>query len=637
MNLAFVPITTVSAIVCYTYIFGLFNILKLSVLLLVVFGVTSFGMYTFKSLRKQFDINQLLFPGVVVFIGLSIYFFFILGGVSLLQYDNFSHWGSIVKEMFYFNSFPDERTIITFRNYPPGTACLIYPLCKILRCSESNALIMQSLIISASISTLFCKVKFKNITYFVTLILISVCSIAILGYTDTTLNIYNLLVDAVLGYVVVAALVIAYYYRDNVKKLFNANVMVLSMLALIKDSGVVFLIVVCICIFVLVTDRCKSITREKCFYSGLILGIPFFLSKVLWPAYNKKAYLNNSFYDNKFVVTSEKNLNFSIVPFFKHMSLICICILVLILLILFRRKFKIIKSDILNTLILFGVELFFAYLVVKIINLLSKKSDDDLHLILSKLFHAVFDFRSINTKLFFTVNAIAVFTIVLLIACKKDYNLILKSFVFTNSLCIFYLLELYVLYAIIMNIDEGLEISAFDRYFSTYIIISYLIQTLSILHTICHVQLKKYFRPVLCILIVIVSFVCVQSNMIKLVFKPVESNFTRHYIQQICNDKKIGRDEKVVIYMSDIELSQGYYYYLCTYELLTNHCMILNNEDMSVSETIDKIGSEKYLIILKNSKEFWSCLSKYNISVDNYDGQVYSISKEQDKICFNKI
>ena len=132
INSAFIPIMIITTITCIVYIFGLANKLKLAVNSITIIGLLFFIYYIMKTVRKKFSMKFFLCPAIVFFILGSAYFMFLLKDVSYFHYDNFSHFGRIVKEIFYFDSFPNMNTTITFQKYPPATATFIYYFSKVI-------------------------------------------------------------------------------------------------------------------------------------------------------------------------------------------------------------------------------------------------------------------------------------------------------------------------------------------------------------------------------------------------------------------------------------------------------------------------------------------------------------------------
>ena len=92
-----------AAVVCFVYA--------------VVYGVRHKA--TFKELC--------LTPGVLVYALLFIWIWFINRGRLFSNWDEFSHWGLVVKNMDFFNAFGNyKESTVTFSGYPPATALWQY-------------------------------------------------------------------------------------------------------------------------------------------------------------------------------------------------------------------------------------------------------------------------------------------------------------------------------------------------------------------------------------------------------------------------------------------------------------------------------------------------------------------------------
>ena len=71
--------------------------------------------------------------GLWLLMALVVYAVFLLHGCVLTYNDDFSHWGLIVRTMLVEDGFPAAGDpLITFTSYPPGTACLIYYVCRMV-------------------------------------------------------------------------------------------------------------------------------------------------------------------------------------------------------------------------------------------------------------------------------------------------------------------------------------------------------------------------------------------------------------------------------------------------------------------------------------------------------------------------
>lgn len=571
LHISFIPIVLFSSITVITYIAGILNYLNLSVQIISIIGLVMLALYSMKIIKGKYNIKFLIHPSILFFLLLSTYFFILMKGMSYLHYDNFSHWATIVKEMFYFNSLPDQRSIITFRNYPPGAAVFIYYICKIIGYSESHSIMAQSLIISSCFATLFCRAKIKNIFYCFYIASISIISICILSYDDTTLNIYNLLVDGLLGYLTVSSIISVNYYKEDIKKLFFTVTPILCILVLIKDSGKVFIGLI---ISYIIFELFKKIRGKNLYFILGIVGIPLFLD-FLWKIYVKIAYPSFSYSSNKFSIS------------YSSLS-----------------------------------------------NSITRKSPEFINGLPLKLLKEVFNFNYLNTKIFIIVNIISICIIIFFFIIHSNVKNISKFFVITNLMTMVYIFTLYILYAMIMNEFEARDLAAFDRYYSSIIIVTTSIQLLSIADMFF--KYNKYFANIVGFMFVALIIYLEKGNVTKLFISPNERDFRRHNIQEVCKKARnyVGRGERIFLYNGD-KGSKGYCYFVTSYEMLSSYCEISNNDDFKymTEQTLKKMADCSYILISEERENFLNDIKIFNnVYTDGKIGNIYKIEKSDKRL-----
>ena len=274
----FLPIIIISLIAVVQYLGGIINQMRITA---IIIGVTGFVLAIYeiflilKNKKKdKIDIN------LIIYCSITALFIYLLKGVKLTHYDNFSHWGMIIKNMLLNNRFPtlEDRTIL-FTSYPPGTACFAYYVCKYLGSSEGIMLFSQSIIILSSIYAVLalCK-KESKIDY-----------IVFLGATIYLLlgNIFidQLLVDTVLPVMGIAILGIINYYKNDSKKALLLTIPICSLLLLVKNSGIFFVIIDLIVwlIYCVKNREIKQIIKSK--YITIFL-IPIIITTI-WKVHLK--------------------------------------------------------------------------------------------------------------------------------------------------------------------------------------------------------------------------------------------------------------------------------------------------------------------------------------------------------------
>lgn len=122
------PISCLS-ITLVMYFISLFNFLQAVKIIIVIFAVI-FSVIIIICFSKQYvniALRNLLSPSFLAFLCLTLLTYMVSNDVQFFQWDEFSHWGLTVKDMFYskrLSVFPDSAT--WFKTYPPGMALWQY-------------------------------------------------------------------------------------------------------------------------------------------------------------------------------------------------------------------------------------------------------------------------------------------------------------------------------------------------------------------------------------------------------------------------------------------------------------------------------------------------------------------------------
>ena len=137
-DFVFLPGITVVIQMSVLFAAGLLNVLPHVTVLLWLFGSLYIVYACWKDrsaafLRKHYFSAESFLP-LLYLVLFSLIFFFFLFGKKLLEYDNFSHWGLIVKVLLQKNRFPNfmEENYLMFQEYPVGSATYIYYCLHIL-------------------------------------------------------------------------------------------------------------------------------------------------------------------------------------------------------------------------------------------------------------------------------------------------------------------------------------------------------------------------------------------------------------------------------------------------------------------------------------------------------------------------
>lgn len=582
---AFIPIFVFSTITCFLFFMGAFNLLKLGVYFISLTGLIFFGGFIFQLIKRNYCFQELICFPFIFFILSAVYFFIMLKGVQFLHYDNFSHWGLILKEMMYFDSLPDFRSIIYFRNYPPGMAIFNFYICKILGFSESHALVGQAWFLTAAATAFFYKKPLKNkgIYYIITLLLITI----LLAIIDQ--NFYNLLIDTMLGFMPIACILITYYYRNDLRRSTLFNLPLYIFLILLKDSGKVFFVVVFV--FQILTmirfyffDRGEinhknGIQKQMLTSFLLLLLLPIFIN-VIWGAYTEKAYPTTGYSENKFAVSSEKII--------KNLE----------------EKSEEFKESI-------GIKFL-------------KRAVD-------------LDFHCVKIILISNISILLMMLIYFLMQQKKP-KLLFLTFLFTNFVLLFYLFGQYLMYLCLMPESEATNLDSFDRYYATITIFVVGIQFLSMIHSGTECIAKGNKAPAS---VVAVEFITLLLTAVLLI--PSYSYYFRRpdYEESkraVFEDpvkiygEHVGRDQSVLCYTGTIDDKNGYLYWLMRYSLLTSGVMLCDENTLLDNQNvmIKNLKERDYLLIGQNTQKIWSYLEQYNVEFyGETQGVLYKVNVDQ--------
>lgn len=179
--------------------------------------------------------RYLLTPGLLACGLLGIWIWLAHQNRLLSAWDEFSHWGVVVKNMVHFDSFgnhPDATTY--FKGYPPATALFQYLWCKLYGRFQDAYLIRATNLLSFSLLLpLLAKLHWKRCWAFIPLFFIMAC----LPLTFFSGFYTELYVDALLG-LLLAYILYSYFSADTIDTFLVANLALAAfVLTLVKASG----------------------------------------------------------------------------------------------------------------------------------------------------------------------------------------------------------------------------------------------------------------------------------------------------------------------------------------------------------------------------------------------------------------
>lgn len=207
---------------------GIYPIILLSILACVF---TCYSIYR----NKDILFHQIITPGFLAFCILAVAVFWGTKGRLLTSWDEFSHWGLVVKNMFQLDAFGNAPKATTcFKGYPPAVALLQYFFMKIRPAFVEEYLFRATDLLAISlllpVFKIFSWKDWKRIPALLLLVVI----LPILFYPDFYVTIY---VDGMLG-LLFAHMLFTYFADEEISTFTILQVGVTAcILALTKSSG----------------------------------------------------------------------------------------------------------------------------------------------------------------------------------------------------------------------------------------------------------------------------------------------------------------------------------------------------------------------------------------------------------------
>lgn len=262
VNPYFTWITSILVNIMFLYIFAMLNLLRFGIWFVTILGfLLLVGRLTFGYLGKVSIQHEYLhlFDAWMIFLGIVMAL--VLLHSPLIHYDNYSHWATIVKFLYYNGHLPGTSdTIISFTSYPPATALFITQFVTFTGFHEGTMLVAQFILIWAASYTIFASLRDKSRGLNSMLLCLA---IAISYVFNINIRLNNLLVDYVLAIITVAALVGIFVYQKRPRMLAAHVALFSGTLLLIKNSAAFFVAIIAIYYLYTIIKQTEAISSIK--------------------------------------------------------------------------------------------------------------------------------------------------------------------------------------------------------------------------------------------------------------------------------------------------------------------------------------------------------------------------------------
>lgn len=246
------PISIVT-IILIIYIAGIFDNLNLGVIIvqiLTIFQLIGIVFITLKKNKNEIKeiVGRLLTPGLFVYALLFIISIIINKNRIFEDYDEFSHWGLIIKNMFNYNTYgTNAESIVRFNEYPPFTAVFQYLFLNIQKIYREDTIIIAQNILYFSIIIPITKSINWNKSIKKLLAIIPIIVFLPMFFYDHFF--LNILVDGMLG-IMFTYVIFAAYEEDEIVFQYTKILIGLVMLCLTKTTGIALAVVAIITILI---------------------------------------------------------------------------------------------------------------------------------------------------------------------------------------------------------------------------------------------------------------------------------------------------------------------------------------------------------------------------------------------------
>ena len=242
-----IPISIVE-IILIIFISGLLDNLKIGITITEVLAILQLILIIIITLKKRKEIiENIVTPGLLVYTLFFLANIIINKDRMLENYDEFNHWGVIVKNMFLYHTYgTNEQTVVKFNEYPPFTAVFQYLFLMIQKVYREDIIIIAQNVLYFSIIIPITKnIKWDKSFLKVFLVLPLIILLPIVFYENFYLEI---LVDGLLG-ILFAYVIFSAFQEENIKFKYIKILAGEIMLVLTKTSSIGLAILAILIIF----------------------------------------------------------------------------------------------------------------------------------------------------------------------------------------------------------------------------------------------------------------------------------------------------------------------------------------------------------------------------------------------------
>ncbi len=271
------PLFVIASLICALFVAGISGFLKPAAIGLFWSGMLA-GIYGGWRLQQGGRLRQVaLSPPLMVLVVLTFIHWFLFQNAEYFKWDEFSHWGLVVRDMLGHDTLYGPDSSVAFLNYPPAIPLWNYFVTLNLGYSEGATYTAQFVVLIAALLPLLDRLNWRDTPAVVAATLTMLFLLSVLGHGWASLY-----VDHVVAALFLGVILVQLNDEPSVRQTFLL-LPPLVVLALVKDVGIYF--AACGGLFVLVRFFCtRNISAGLAILLTIMTMATPLLASGLWSA-----------------------------------------------------------------------------------------------------------------------------------------------------------------------------------------------------------------------------------------------------------------------------------------------------------------------------------------------------------------
>jgi hypothetical protein len=223
---------SINFIITVGFIFGIVGILKYGTYIIFSLGICLFIFLCYQY--KKIIIPFFTSVPFILFFTLSIVFLFFMEDAQLFFWDEYSHWGVFIKEMYNFGHFYDASSVAAHLRYPPGISIWDYFIVLPTGFTEGKLYFAYFLILFSSSLMMYENLSWKQFHWIILIFVIQMALFATYGHWFTSIYVDHIVSALFFG------MIFSFLISKYTEKELWCFVFPLVAITLVKEIGLFF-------------------------------------------------------------------------------------------------------------------------------------------------------------------------------------------------------------------------------------------------------------------------------------------------------------------------------------------------------------------------------------------------------------